>query len=50
MEMMTGAKPQLAGVISPQFSSTPFLGKEGGRHGLGTAPPSDILHYFPSLF
>lgn len=27
---MTGAKPQLAGIISPRFSSTPSLGKKGG--------------------
>lgn len=26
---MTGAKPQLAAVISPRFSSTPSLGKRG---------------------
>lgn len=47
--MMTGAKPQLAGIISPRFSSTPSLGKKeggGGGGGLGKAPQCDILHYF----
>lgn len=43
--MMTGAKPQLAGIISPQFSGAPSSGR-GGRGGLGSAPPCHILHYF----
>lgn len=30
---MTGAKPQLAGIISPRFSSTPSLGKKEGGGG-----------------
>jgi len=34
---MTGAKPQLAGIISPQFSSNPSLGKERRREGGGLA-------------
>lgn len=49
--MMTGAKPQLAGIKSFQFSSMPSLERRervvvGRRSGLGKAPQCDIPNYF----